>query len=286
MPTAYPLSIKSFLTFQDQPGTNNIVPDPNNPTQTVDLTIDKAFITNEIHSEVLAMEQAIGTPGNPPTTIPGTTTMGAEINNLFLGKASGRVDPSNNAIYPSGVPTPHNHVHAQLSDNAADVHPQYIRVDGTRGFTAPVAAPWGTALNHLCPLGQAESVGWLNFNQVAFIVAAQTNKECPYPMVCTHDWPGMQRYRMSGGVTAGYTDANGVIYVDYSAANYSGIASFIYIKMPYPLPSYYGYTYQYEEDQLMLYAPITNQGAFIQFSEDIVVDRQAWVALCWMVLGV
>jgi len=44
-------------------------------------------------------------------------------------------------------------------------------------------------------------------------------------------------------------------------------------------------TFQYEEDQLILLAYDT-RGAWIQFIEDIVVDRQAAVAMTWVALGI
>lgn len=280
MAASYPTSIKSFLTYQDQPGSNNIVPDPSNPAKTIDLTIDRAGITNQIQDEVVAIEKTIGIVGTGVTVIPNTHTLGSEINALFNGKSNGRVDPSNNAIYPLPPPS-HNHTHVELTGNSADVHPQYVRVDGTRGFSAPVLGQWGTALNHLCPLGQAQHVGWLTSPQVNFVVfttvaAASSN---------VVRGPAAQRYRMTGGVFNGRTDENGVIFLDYSAAQFSGVLTVVYMKMPFPGASAYGYTYQYEEDQLLMLA-ISNQGVLIQFTEDIVVDRQANVALCWMAVGV
>jgi hypothetical protein len=280
MPASYPTSIKSFLTVQNQPGdANHVIPDPANPGQTIDLTIDRAKITNEIHDEVIAMEQTIGT-SIKPMAIPGTRTMGGEVNALYYGKANGRVDPSNNAIYPLSVPT-HNHAHAQLSDLGADDHPQYVRVDGKRGFRAPVGGQWGTQLNHLCPLSQAQYVGWLTSPQVNFVVFTTVAAASSHVV----RGPAAQRYRMTGGHFYGRTDENGVIFLDYSAAQFSGVLTVVYMKMPFPGPSAYGYTFQYEEDQLLMLA-ISNQGVLIQFIEDVVVDRQANISLAWMAVGV
>lgn len=285
MAASYPVSIKSFLTYQDQPGdAAHIIPDPTNPIpgSTIDLTIDRAKITNEIHDEVIAMEGTIGVGYQPGTTvIPGTRTLGKEVDWLYNNKANGRIDPSNNAIYPLPPPS-HNHVHSQLSGLSADVHPQYVRVDGSRGFSAPVKGQWAASTNQLVPLAQTQSAGYLNSSQVEFIIYTTVLSKCPHPMICVRD---PQRYRMTGGWSAGYTDSNGLFRIDYSAAHFRGVATLVYMKMPFPGPSAYGYTYQYEEDQLTL-IEIDNNGAWIQFSEDVMVDRQAWVSMTWMVLGV
>jgi hypothetical protein len=280
MAASYPVSIKSFLTYQDQPGnTNKIVPDPDKPPPaTVDLTIDRAKATDEIHDEVIAMEKTVGT-GYKNTFIPGTRSMGAEVQAIFNDKANGHVDPANNAIYP--IPPWHNHGHRELSGNDKDVHPQYMRVDATRGFSAPVSGQWATAGNHLVPLNQIKSAGWLTYPQVEFVIYTTVAGSSAHPMV----GPDPQRYRMTGGYFWGRTDSNGMVRIDYSAAQFRGVLTFVFMKMPFPGPSAYGYTYQYEEDQLIL-IEIDNNGSWIQFSEDIVVDRQAWVSMTWMVVGV
>jgi hypothetical protein len=274
----YPTSIKSFLTYQDQPGdVNHIVPDPDKPGSTVDLTIDRSKVTNEIHDEVIAMEKTIGVPGKP--TIPGLRSMASEIKYLYYNKSPGIVDPDNNAIYPLPLPS-HNHLHTFLTGNSADVHPQYMRVDGGRSFSAPVTSPNASAGYQLVTLGQATSRGYLNSAQVTSTVQDALSDVSSYPV----KGPAPQRYRMTGGHYYGLSDLNGNIRIDYSDAHFSGILSFVYMKNPYPGASTYGYTYQYEEDQLVL-LEIDNNGAWIQFIEDIVVDRQAWVAMTWMAVG-
>jgi hypothetical protein len=287
---SYPVSIKSFLTYQDQPpgSTSVIAPDdPTNPTPGTpyDLTIDRAYITNEIHSEVLAMEQNIGVGANATIVVPGITTMGGEINFLYNNKANGRVDPSNNAIYASVTPT-HNHTHAELRNLDADDHTQYVLVDGARGFSAPVAGVPAAASNQLMTLGQLLSQGWLNSAQAQYVIDEQILAETGgYPVRGPAPQPYPWRYRMTGGYFWGQTDESGLIRIDYSAAAFIGILSIVYMKMPFPGVSVYGYVYQYEEDQLML-IEIDNSGCTIQFTEDIVIDRQAWVSMCWMVVGV
>jgi hypothetical protein len=287
MPASYPASIKSFLTYQDQPGQpGHIVSDPEKPGQlppaTVDLTIDRARITNEIHEEIIAMEQNLGLRSDWGKYY--GLSIGKNIDALFNGKANGHPDPTNNAIYPLPPPS-HNHIHAELSNKNADDHPQYMRVDGARGFTQPVAGQWATALNHLVPLAQAQSANFVTYNQVEFLIWTTVSENCPYP-IAGPQWTA-QRYRMTGGVTSGYTNSNGMLRVDYSAANFGGILTFVFMKMPFPGGSiaYPGaYTYRYEEDQLLLYE-VDNNGAWITFQEDLTVDRQALVALCWIVMG-
>ena len=281
MAASYPTSIKSFLTYHDQPTNPTlVVPDPDKPGSTVDLTIDRAHITDEIHDEVIAMEQTIGLG---KATIPGATTYGSEVKWLLINKSSGRVDPTNNCIYPNAdhPALSHTHSHRQLIGLDADVHSQYVRVDGSRGFNAPVSSPWGTQLNHLCPMGQAQHVGWVTSPEMDFIIYVTVASASTHPV----RGPAPQRYRMTGGAFAGPTDANGNVWIDFSDANFAGVLSVVYMKMPFAGRSNYGYTYQYEEDQLLMLA-ITNQGFMVQFIEDVIVDRQANVALAWMAVGV
>lgn len=286
MPASYPISIKSFLTYQDRPGLNNIVTDPDHPGQTVDLTIDRARITNEIHDEVAAVEKTMGVTGIPFTVVPGTRSMADEISYLYNNKSAGQPDPNNNAIYPMPPPS-HNHTHVELSGLGADVHPQYIRVDGARAFTAPVTAPNATAGSHLATLAQATHSGYLTGPQVTSAVQAEINEDFADRGIVFHSvkGPAPQRYRMTGGHFYGPTDTNGNIYIDFSRARFAGLLTFVYMKNIFPGGSAYGYIYQYQEDQLILLS-LSNQGAWIQFIEDIIVDKQAAVAMSWMAVGV
>lgn len=283
MPASYPTSIKSFLTYHDQPSNPSlIVPDPDNPNGTVDLTIDRAKITNEIHDEIIAVEKTVGVTGASVTVVPGTTNLGGEINFLYNNKSSGRADPISGAIYPLPPPS-HNHLHASLDNLGDDVHPQYIRTDGARGFTAPVSAPNAAASNQLATLGQAESFGYLTAPQVVSSIQTEIHRKSPYPMT----GPIAQRaFRIAGGFYYGPSDDNGNVWIDYSRANFAGILTFIFMKNAFPGESMLGwYTFQYPEDQIILLS-VANNGAMVQFVEDIVVDRRALVALTWMVLGV
>ena len=276
----YPLSIRDFVTYQDQPGdANHIITAPDGVTQ-IDLTIDSAIITKDLHSEIISMEQTIGAP---TYLVPKTTTLGGSIKWLYTNKSTGRVD-SLGAIMPSPLPT-HYHPHASASGLAADDHPQYMRVDGHRAFSAAVTAPAAAKGNQLITLSQAKVAG-LNSSQVETIIQQTLAAQKLVPGEHNITGPDGRRWKMAGGVAQGYTDVNGNLWVDLTPARFAGILSFIYMKMPFPGESMLGwYNYQYMEDQLVLMG-LSVQGALIQFIEDIRVDRQAFVCMCWMALGI
>lgn len=260
MAASYPVSVKSFLTYQNQPGDSNHI-----MTDGTDLTIDHARITNEIHDEVVAIEKALGVPG-PTKVAPHYPSMSAGVQALYNAKA----------------PLTHSHVHHDAAYPLADDHPQYVRVDGHRGFSNPVSAPHATSGADLIPLGQVQGFGYQNAEQVRSIISSTMSSRWPHPI----KGPTASRYKMTGGFFNGYTDTRGMVFIDFGPARFSRIVSFVFMKNPYPLASYYyGYIFQYEEDQLILDS-LTPQGAWIQFREDILVDRQANVALTWIALGV
>lgn len=284
MAASYPVAIKSFLTYVNQPSSPaTIVPDPDHPGQTppatVDLTLIRGKVTNEIHDEVIAVEKTMGITGPKPTVIPGTTTMGAEIKYLLNNKSAGQIDPANKAIYITTTPT-HNHAHNQISGRPADDHKQYIRVDGTRAFTSPVNGRNATGSHHLVTLAQGQGAG-LTHAQVQSIIQTQLTSSVNHPM----RGPGPGRYRMTGGFYTGNTDIHGNAYIDFSYARFSRLISFVFMKNPFPGGSMLGYyAFQYMEDQLVLLS-LSPEGATIQFIEDIVVDRQALIGMTWMALG-
>jgi hypothetical protein len=285
MAAAYPASIKAFLTYLNQPSTPaTIVPDPDRPNQTppatVDLTLIRGKVINEIHDEVMALEKTMGATGAKATVIPGTTTMGGEIRYLHNYKSSGKIDPANKVVYANTIPS-HNHSHNEISALRADDHKQYMRVDGTRAFTAPVSAPNAANGHQLATLAQGQSAG-LTSPQVASIIQSALTTSADHPM----HGPGPGRYRMTGGFYTGQTDRNGNAFIDFSYARFSRLISFVYMKNPFPGLSMLGYyAYQYMEDQLILLS-LSPQNATIQFIEDIVVDRQALIGMTWMALGV
>jgi hypothetical protein len=293
----YPVRTRDFVTYQDQPGdANHIITGPDGSTP-LDLTVDFAIVTKDLHTEIISMEQAIGAP---PYLVPKTTTLAGSTQWLFLNKAAGRVDargaitppPTNlstgpgdrSGAIPQGPPT-HSHEHKTSTLRNADDHHQYMRVDGGRAFSAAATAPAATAAKHLINLSQAKAAG-LNSTQVQSIITSALAAQKLNPGEHNITGPDSRRWKMAGGVAQGYTDMNGNLSVDLKPARFAGILSFTYMKMPFPGGSMLGwYAYQYMEDQLILLA-LSVQGAVIQFIEDIRVDRQALVCMCWMALGI
>jgi len=261
MPAAYPTSIKTFVTYQDQPGPDSLV-------------LDTAFISNEMHNEIVAIEQVIGI-GRYWQLF---GSYGKAILWAFNNLAPGYVD-AHGVIDPTRTPT-HTHLHMKMADRGHDDHTQYVRVDGARGFSGAVTSPPAIQHNQLANLGQVRGSG-LTADQAEAIIQATLKASRDFPVT----GPGPGRYRMAGGVEHGPTDANGNLYVSFAAANFSHLVSFVYMKMPFPGLSMLGWPqYQYIEDQLILLS-LSPAGAWIQFIEDIAVDRQASVAMVWIALG-
>jgi len=265
----YPLAIRDFVTYQNQPqdGTKIFVAqNPDGTTTTIDLTLDSATVTRDLHTEIISLEQTIGAK---PFMVPTTNTVGGSIRWLYGNKSD----------------IIHSHLHRTSTALGADDHPQYMRVDGTRRFTAPVTAPGATKGNDLINLSQAKTAG-LNSSQVQGIINSTLAAQKFVSGEANLTGPDGRRWKMAGGMAQGYTDINGNLTVDLTPARFSGIRSFIYCKMPFPGGSMLGwYAYQYMEDQLVLLG-LSNTTAIIQFIEDIRVDRQALVCMCWMALGI
>jgi hypothetical protein len=268
--------IRDFIAYQDQPGdaNHNIVYQGVN----VNLTVDAAAASRDLETEIVSMETVIG---ERPFTVPGQTTVGGSLAWLSDNLSPGHVD-ARGAIPPDPPPA-HSHPHQQTGGKDADDHPQYMRVDGVRSLTDPVSAPPASDADQVITMNQALGSG-LNYNQVQAIIqaslaAAMNGHYAPIL------GPDNRRWKMAGGAFNGYTDNNGNIYVNFGGAGFNGLLSFTFMKLPFPGASRFGYVYQYEEDQLILLA-LSNQGAIIQFIEDIVVDRRANVAMTWLALGI
>ena len=278
----YPVQIRDFVTYQNQPqdGTKIfLVQNSDGTTTTVDLTLDSAAVTKDLHTEIISLESVIG---RKPFMVPGSTTVGRSIQWLYNFKATGHVD-ARNCIIPPG----HYHRHFALRNLENDDHPQYMRRDGARPFTRPVTAPGAVDGDDLVNYSQVKPGGplaGLNSAQVQALVNSDIASMHLAGEADIHG-PDTRRWKMAGGVASGYTDINGNLSVDLRPAQFSGILSFIYCKMPFPGGSMLGwYAYQYMEDQLVLLG-LSNTSALIQFIEDIRVDRQALVCMCWMALG-
>ena len=265
----YPIQIRDFVTYQNQPqdGTKFwVAQNTDGTTTTTDLTLDAATVTRDLHTEIVSLEQTIG---QKPFLCPSTNTVGGSIRWLYSNKSDAT----------------HSHLHRTSTSLGADDHPQYMRVDGTRKFTAPVTAPGAANGNDLINLSQARTAG-LNSSQVQGIINSTLAAQKFVSGEANLTGPDGRRWKMAGGVAQGYTDINGNLWVDLTPARFAQIRSFIYMKMPFPGGSMLGwYAYQYMEDQLILQG-LSVQGALIQFIEDIRVDRQALVCMCWMALGI
>src|SRR5215469_11663084 len=158
----YPLAIRDFVTYQNQPGDNNHI--VQSSTGPVDLTLDGAVVTRDLHTEIISLEQTIGAN---PFMVPGNPTIGKSIQWLHSNLSPGHVGPRG-SIDPLPPPS-HSHVHQQMSGRNGDDHPQYMLVNGSRPFINPVTAPAAQNGHELITLAQAKGAG-LTWQQVQSII--------------------------------------------------------------------------------------------------------------------
>jgi hypothetical protein len=287
MPASYPVSLATFLTYVDQPWVpGDTITAPDGVTQ-IDLTIDDALITRQIHEEIVAIEKTIGVS---PFEIPvlGRSPVGTQIMWIYNNKAWGRVD-ANNIVQPQPPPS-HNHQHGTSTGLTHDDHPQYMTASGDsgrpHGFTQPVTGQPAKASTGLVTYNQVLGYHYLTAAQVRQTIASELSEAVGDPHQAPMTGPTSGHYRVTGGYFYGPSDTNGVITINFSRAHFSSILTFLFMKRPFPGESMLGwYNYQYMEDQLLL-VNLTNHSASIQFIEDIVVDRQAAVSLTWIAIGV
>jgi hypothetical protein len=285
----YPQAIRDFVTYINQDGQTHTI---TSGGTTTDLTLDAAAVTRDLETEIVSLEQTLGAQ---PFLVPGQPNIGLSISWLSSNLSPGHID-ARNAVNPLPPPS-HSHPHQQTSARSTDDHPQYMLRNGARPFTAPVTAPGAVHGGDLINLAQAKNAG-LTWQQVQNIIQSDLQQALtgilpspPYPPNTPFTYspvlgPTPGRWKMAGGWYTGYTDENGIVFIDFGPAAFSGVQSFVYMKMPFPGTSYfYGYKYQYEEDQLILLG-LSTRGALVQFIEDVVVDRRALVAMTWMCLGV
>lgn len=271
--SSYPVSIKSFTLLYDQPYTAP-------PFPQIDPSVDFARWTNELHDEVVSIETVIGINYGYFAVdllqfLPGCQSIGDCITWLYNNTA----------------PKAHIHLHHDLVGLGADDHPQYMRVDGNRGFVNPIASPYAWSVTQLAPLGQLTSAGWINTAQ--FMNQLNGWLSALGPQVRGFDpgeplWDGRSyngAWKIQGGYAYGYTDANGYLRINFNPPFLYQVQTFCFNRMPIPGRSHFGYVYQYQEDQLVPQS-IDRNGATILFIEDIAVDRRAWVAMTWMAIGI
>jgi hypothetical protein len=261
----YPIQLRDFCTYQDQPGDGSHILTTIDPVTDLpvitDLTIDKAAVTNDMHMEIISIERTIGTR---PFTPPQCTTVGQAIGWLYNNTAD----------------LVHMHLHVNTQALAADDHHEYALRDGDRAFQRPITSPPAKGGNQLVNYSQVTGAGYLTTAQLESLLTAHLTSQGPE---ATSPYG---RLKIIGGVAQGYTNANGNLYVPFGAGFRTAVISFVYMKMPFPGLSMLGwYNYQYMEDQLTLLS-LDNNGAWIQFIEDIQVDRQATVCMCWQAIGV
>ena len=249
MAATYPLALKVFNTFHDY------------------TDVIWAYSVNEIHDEVIAIEQVLGTA--PFLGTPYTSFAGA-IQDLYANKA----------------PTNHTHVHATLlNDNQGNDHPQYMMVNGYPGFSRPVSGQRATALTHLLPLSQLYSFGYQNTAQVeAAIEAALGNLMSGAnggpPLAGPAQAPN---FKVQGGLFSGCTDGNGQVVVPFGTPM-GTVQAFVCTKIP-PQGSQPCPPYNWIEAQVTLVGAAGGY-AVVQFSHDYSWQPYMHVSLTWIVIGI
>lgn len=255
MAASYPNAIKIFQTFQDQ-------------TQII-----YSGHINEIHDEVVALESTIGT--NPFVGTPYSSIAGA-INDLYLNKA----------------PLAHPHAHSALQGLTNDDHTQYVRTDGSRGFTAPVAAPNAVSGGQLATLGQVTGQGYLSPGAANGLIAAAAAYLVNTRFAASAATPGLFGFPNQGGVgwslTGGYnvgnTDGSGRITQSLGSAFPTMLLAFIATKVVAPGggtdPPYNALT---ASDPTVISG--TNTAVILEFNAGATVLTNQQVAYCWVAVG-
>jgi hypothetical protein len=250
MAATYPAALKVFNVFHDY----------------TDLIM--AHSVNEIHDEVLSIETMLGI--NPLANTP-YNTFGGAIQDLYNNKA----------------PTTHTHAHTSLTNDAVgDDHPQYILVNGTRGFTGPVAGKNAVNGTQLVPLAQLQSLGYQNGAQVS----AAVNGALGNLMSGAAGGGGLYgsaprpTWHIQGGLHSGLTDGDGRITMYFPTPYSRCLQAFTCTKLP-PLAPLGGPPYAWIEAQVTLvYADL--QYVQVQFSHDYSLQPGMWASFSWISIGV
>ena len=252
MTATFPMALKVFNTFHDY------------------TDVIWAYSINEIHDEVLAIENVLGTA--PFTGTPYTSFAGA-ILNLYITKA----------------PVLHTHVHSTLiGDNQGNDHPQYIQVSGYPGFSGPVGGVNASAPNHLMPFGQLQSFGyWKPPPQVEAVVEGAVENLMSGapggpPLAAPPGADLSPNFIVQGGLFSGCTDGNGQLFVPFGTP-IGTVQSFVCTKIP-PQGSEPCPPYNLVEAQVTLVGA-SGTGAVVQFSHDYSWQPGMHVSLTWIVIG-
>lgn len=247
MGATFPVALKVFTTYHDY------------------TDVIWAYSVNEIHDEIIAIENVLGTA--PFTGTPYTSFAGA-IQDLYANKA----------------PTLHTHVHSKLlGDNQGNDHPQYIMVSGYPGFSRPVAGQNAVAPYHLMPLGQLASFGYMNTDEVIAAIEAATSGIMTGavggpPLAGPEVSPN---FMVQGGVFSGCTNGSGQVFVPFGTPM-GTVQAFTCTKIPpapQPCPPY-----NWIEAQVTLVA-CSGYGAVVQFSHDYSWQPGMAVSLTWIAIG-
>jgi hypothetical protein len=252
MAATFPQALKVFTTFHDY------------------TDVIWAYSINEIHDEVVAIENILGT-----TPFFGTpyTTFGGAIQDLYANKA----------------PTLHTHVHStMIGDNQGNDHPQYIQVSGYPGFSGPVAGKNASAGGHLLPLGQLFSFGF----QTAASVEAAVENALQFLMTGAYGGGALApagyiaapNFIVQGGEFTGCTNGSGQIFVPFGTPM-AVVQAFVATKMPPEAPTQPCPPYNWIEAQITLVGA-SGYGAVVQFSHDYSLQPNMWVTLTWIAIGV
>ncbi len=251
---SFPATVKVFQTFLDQ-------------TQTI-----FAAHINEVHAEIVAIEKLIG--AQPFVSLP-YTTFAAALADLATNKA----------------PANHQHNHSDLAGDATgDDHTQYVRVDGSRGFTGPVVVPNALTGGQLVNLGQLISLGYLTVAQANNIMNTALNRSIRGAAGGSGPLPGYAApttfgWTLLGGYVEGPTDASGNMSTTFSTGYpfTTCVQSFIATKVPvsggHAQPAYNSL-----ESQLSLVAT-TLTSATVRFSNDSGALANQWAAFSWICIG-
>lgn len=298
MTASYPTSIKSFSTFVDQT-------DPAVHLLGFDVTLDEILSShyNEIHDEIIAIEQTIGV--NPFVGVPLDDPDLAEvILDLINNKALGNVlheDPN-----VGGFVNPHPHTHASMVGDAVggDHDALYLRTDGTTHASGVLTAPAAVAPGQLITLAQVTGPSYLSSSQtqtqITAAFAGNVKGTVPgdpgvlgsSPRVFFNSVPegllppgSSINWTVAGGVTTNNTDPSGNISTVLGGLFSTFVQSFIPTKL-----------YAFGPSTVPLYNPLTSdlnigsvnpQFATIHFSDRANPGlRQAKVSYSWIAIGV
>ena len=249
MAATFPQGLKVFTTFHDY------------------TDVIWAYSVNEIHDEIVAIENILGT--TPFAGTPYTSFAGA-IQDLYTNKA----------------PVLHTHVHSTLiDDNLGNDHPQYIMVTGYPGFSRPVAGQAATLPQHLLPIGQLLGFGYQTGAQVEAAVegALHNLMSGAYGGAPLAGPAVAPDFIIQGGYFGGCTDVNGQVWVPFGTA-IGTVQSFVCTKIPPQADGSVCPPYNWIEAQVTLvYA--NGYGAMVQFSHDYSWQPGMHVSLTWICIG-